>query len=131
MNRIPDRYSTFAERLFAFSAVEGIPRSGSFASISWLKRRGLMSGLIFSKKLFSRDEGTHTNFACLLFGPLKHRPHPDVVTTAITQAVEIEHVFLADALICMPMGSCSSTSSSPHLRSDLSPFEVRLSLSSP
>ncbi|KAJ3545328.1 hypothetical protein NMY22_g2486 [Coprinellus aureogranulatus] len=98
MNWISDRKSTFAERLVAFAAVEGIFFSGSFASIFWLKKRGLMPGLTFSNELISRDEGMHTDFACLLFGHLKRRPHPDVVKTIITQAVEIEQEFLTDAL---------------------------------
>ncbi|CAG2181301.1 unnamed protein product, partial [Oppiella nova] len=59
--------ATFAERLVAFAAVEGIFFSGSFASIFWLKKRGLMPGLTFSNELISRDEGLHCDFACLLF----------------------------------------------------------------
>jgi ribonucleotide reductase beta subunit family protein with ferritin-like domain len=58
----------FAERLVAFAAVEGIFFSGSFCSIFWLKKRGLMPGLTFSNELISRDEGLHTDFACLLYG---------------------------------------------------------------
>jgi ribonucleoside-diphosphate reductase subunit M2 len=104
MNWISDRESTFAERLVAFAAVEGIFFSGSFASIFWLKKRGLMPGLTFSNELISRDEGMHTDFACLLFGHLKRRPHPDVVKTIITQAVEIEQEFLTDALPCKLIG---------------------------
>jgi len=95
---ISDRQSTFAERLVAFAAVEGIFFSGSFASIFWLKKRGLMPGLTFSNELISRDEGMHTDFACLLFSHLKRRPHPDTVNEIITQAVDIEQEFLTDAL---------------------------------
>ncbi|KAF8897422.1 ribonucleotide reductase [Infundibulicybe gibba] len=95
---ISDTRSTFAERLVAFAAVEGIFFSGSFASIFWLKKRGLMPGLTFSNELISRDEGMHTDFACLLFSHLKRRPHPDTVKTIITQAVQIEQEFLTDAL---------------------------------
>jgi len=57
----------FAERLVAFAAVEGIFFSGSFCSIFWLKKRGLMPGLTFSNELISRDEGLHCDFACLLY----------------------------------------------------------------
>jgi ribonucleoside-diphosphate reductase subunit M2 len=57
----------FAERLIAFACVEGIFFSGSFCSIFWLKKRGLMPGLTFSNELISRDEGLHTDFACLLY----------------------------------------------------------------
>ncbi|KAL4074118.1 ribonucleotide reductase [Scleroderma yunnanense] len=95
---ISDQRSTFAERLVAFAAVEGIFFSGSFAAIFWLKKRGLMPGLTFSNELISRDEGMHTDFACLLFSHLKRRPHPDTVEHVITEAVKIEQEFLTDAL---------------------------------
>ncbi|KAI0796571.1 ribonucleotide reductase [Abortiporus biennis] len=95
---ISDKNSAFAERLVAFAAVEGIFFSGSFASIFWLKKRGLMPGLTFSNELISRDEGMHTDFACLLFSLLKRRPHPDVVRKIIVEAVGIEQEFLTDAL---------------------------------
>ncbi|KAF8222760.1 ribonucleotide reductase small subunit [Tricholoma matsutake] len=95
---ISDKHSTFGERLVAFAAVEGIFFSGSFASIFWLKKRGLMPGLTFSNELISRDEGMHTDFACLLFSHLKRRPHPDTVKFIITEAVVIEQEFLTDAL---------------------------------
>ncbi|ELR05146.1 hypothetical protein GMDG_07188 [Pseudogymnoascus destructans 20631-21] len=64
---IQDKDSTFAQRLVAFAAVEGIFFSGSFASIFWLNKRGLMAGLTFSNELISHNEGLHTDFACLLF----------------------------------------------------------------
>jgi len=95
---IADKHTSFAERLVAFAAVEGIFFSGSFASIFWLKKRGLMPGLTFSNELISRDEGMHTDFACLLFSHLKRRPHPETVKRIIMQAVEIEQEFLTDAL---------------------------------
>jgi len=95
---ISDRRASFSERLVAFAAVEGIFFSGSFASIFWLKKRGLMPGLSFSNELISRDEGLHTDFACLLFSHLKKRAHPDTVNRIITEAVAIEQDFLTDAL---------------------------------
>jgi len=95
---ISDRRSTFSERLVAFAAVEGIFFSGSFASIFWLKKRGLMPGLTFSNELISRDEGMHTDFACLLLSHLRRRPHPDVIERIIREAVKIEQEFLTDAL---------------------------------
>ncbi|OAX43870.1 hypothetical protein K503DRAFT_17049 [Rhizopogon vinicolor AM-OR11-026] len=95
---ISDKHATFATRLVAFAAVEGIFFSGSFASIFWLKKRGLMPGLAFSNELISRDEGMHTDFACLLFSHLKRRPHPDVIQKIIVEAVHIEQEFLTDAL---------------------------------
>ncbi|EEP80123.1 ribonucleoside-diphosphate reductase small chain [Uncinocarpus reesii 1704] len=101
---IQDKDSTFAQRLIAFAAVEGIFFSGSFASIFWLKKRGLMPGLTFSNELISRDEGLHTDFACLLFSHIRHRPTPAAVEAIITEAVEIEKEFLTDALPCALLG---------------------------
>ena len=95
---ITDKDSTFACRLIAFAAVEGIFFSGSFASIFWLKKRGLMAGLTFSNELISRDEGMHTDFACLLYSHLNNRPDTELVTKIITEAVTIEQEFLTDAL---------------------------------
>ncbi|KAF9782812.1 beta subunit of ribonucleotide reductase [Thelephora terrestris] len=95
---ITDDGASFGERLVAFAAVEGIFFSGSFASIFWLKKRGLMPGLTFSNELISRDEGMHTDFACLLFSHLRRRPHPKLVEKIIKEAVVIEQEFLTDAL---------------------------------
>jgi ribonucleoside-diphosphate reductase subunit M2 len=95
---ITDQQSTFAIRLVAFAAVEGIFFSGSFAAIFWLKKRSLMPGLTFSNELISRDEGLHTDFACLLFSHLKHRPEPDTIEKIIREAVEIEQEFLTGQL---------------------------------
>ena len=95
---ISDKRSTFAERLVAFAAVEGIFFSGSFASIFWLKKRGLMPGLTYSNELISRDEGLHTDFACLLFTYLKRRPHPNIIQDIIAEAVAIEQAFLSGKL---------------------------------
>ncbi|KAI1500458.1 ribonucleotide reductase [Biscogniauxia marginata] len=101
---ITDKKSTFAQRLIAFAAVEGIFFSGAFASIFWLKKRGLMPGLTFSNELISRDEGLHTDFACLLFSHLKNRPSKDIVQQVITDAVAIEQEFLTEALPCGLLG---------------------------
>lgn len=101
---IQDKNSTFAQRLVAFAAIEGIFFSGSFASIFWLKKRGLMAGLTFSNELISRDEGMHTDFACLLFSHLNHRPSKQAVQDVITEAVEIEQEFLTEALPCALLG---------------------------
>jgi len=89
---------TFAERLIAFAAVEGIFFSGSFCSIFWLKKRGLMPGLTFSNELISRDEGLHCDFACLLYSQLQHPLPKETVTGIIKNAVEIEKEFVSDAL---------------------------------
>jgi ribonucleoside-diphosphate reductase beta chain len=89
---------SFAERLIAFAAVEGIFFSGSFCSIFWLKKRGLMPGLSFSNELISRDEGLHCDFACLLYSMLENKLSEDQVKQVITNAVEIEKEFVTDAL---------------------------------
>ncbi|GAA6033448.1 hypothetical protein JCM8097_001400 [Rhodosporidiobolus ruineniae] len=95
---ISDPKAVFGERLVAFAAVEGIFFSGSFASIFWLKKRGLMPGLTFSNELISRDEGLHTDFACLLFSHLARRPAPHIIQRIISSAVDIEKEFLTSAL---------------------------------
>src|SRR5437016_3874939 len=89
---------SFAERLIAFAAVEGIFFSGSFCSIFWLKKRGLMPGLSFSNELISRDEGLHCDFACLLYKNLRYRLSEEKVKEVITNAVEIEKEVVTDAL---------------------------------
>ncbi|MEM6298792.1 MAG: ribonucleotide-diphosphate reductase subunit beta [Bacteroidota bacterium] len=89
----------FADRLIAFAAVEGIFFSGSFCSIFWLKKRGLMPGLSFSNELISRDEGLHCDFACLLYTKYLNNKLPDErVLRIITEAVAIEQEFVTDAL---------------------------------
>ncbi len=90
---------TFAERVIAFAAVEGIFFSGSFCSIFWLKKRGLMPGLTFSNELISRDEGMHCDFACHLYNHHIDNPLPKVtVTQIITEAVAMEKEFVTEAL---------------------------------
>ena len=89
---------TFAQRLVAFAAVEGIFFSGSFCSIFWLKKRGLMPCLTFSNELISRDEGLHCEFACLLYSMLKNRLSQEEVFSIIADAVAIEKEFITDAL---------------------------------
>lgn len=89
---------SFAERLIAFAAVEGIFFSGSFCAIYWLKKRGLMPGLTFSNELISRDEGLHCYFACTLFKMLKNKLSEERVKQIITEAVEIEKEFISEAL---------------------------------
>lgn len=88
----------FAERLVAFAAVEGIFFSGSFCSIFWLKKRGLMPGLSFSNELISRDEGLHCEFACLLYSMLSNKLSRERVTEIIEDAVRIEKEFITEAL---------------------------------
>lgn len=90
---------SFQERLIAFAAVEGIFFSGSFCSIFWLKKRGLMPGLTFSNELISRDEGMHCDFACLLYNDhIIHKLPKDTIQSIIMDAVEIEKEFVTDAI---------------------------------
>ncbi len=90
---------SFAERLIAFAAVEGIFFSGSFCSIFWLKKRGLMPGLSFSNELISRDEGLHCDFACLLYNNhIYNKLSVETVHEIISDAVTIEKEFVTDAL---------------------------------
>ena len=90
---------SFQERLIAFAAVEGIFFSGSFCSIFWLKKRGLMPGLTFSNELISRDEGMHCDFACLLYQDhIVNKLPQSTVQKLISEAVEIEKEFVTDAL---------------------------------
>src|SRR5689334_7715295 len=89
---------SFAERLVAFAAVEGIFFSGSFCSIFWMKKRGLMPGLTFSNELISRDEGLHCEFACLLYGMLQNKLSEETVQGIIREAVTIEKEFISEAL---------------------------------
>jgi ribonucleoside-diphosphate reductase subunit M2 len=90
--------SSFSERIVAFAVVEGIFFSGSFCSIFWLKKRGLMPGLCFSNELISRDEALHCKFACLLYKKLNHKLPEERVHAIVAEAVEIEKEFVSDAL---------------------------------
>lgn len=90
---------SFAERLVAFAAVEGIFFSGSFCAIYWLKKRNLMPGLCFSNELISRDEGLHCDFACLLYNKLlNNKPKSETILNIICDAVVVEKEFVSDAL---------------------------------
>ncbi len=90
---------SFAERLIAFAAVEGIFFSGSFCSIFWLKKRGLMPGLSFSNELISRDEGLHCDFACMLYSDhIVNKLPKQQVADIIIDAVTIEKEFVSDAI---------------------------------
>ncbi|KAK6188458.1 hypothetical protein SNE40_004627 [Patella caerulea] len=101
---ISDEEADYAERVVAFAAVEGIFFSGSFASIFWLKKRGIMPGLTFSNELISRDEGLHCDFACLMYRHLKNKLTQERIYTIINDAVKIEQEFLTEALPCKLIG---------------------------
>tara|TARA_B100000941_G_scaffold99525_1_gene69494 strand:+ start:7726 stop:8901 length:1176 start_codon:yes stop_codon:yes gene_type:complete len=95
---LDQKRASFAERLVAFAAVEGIFFSGSFCAIFWLKKRGLMPGLTFSNELISRDEGLHCDFACLLHSQLVRGAGEMKIRQIISEAVEIEIEFVTSAL---------------------------------
>ena len=90
---------SFVERLVAFAAVEGIFFSGSFCSIFWLKKRGLMPGLSFSNELISRDEGLHTDFAVHLYkNHIENKLSRERILEIIDSALVIEKEFITEAL---------------------------------
>jgi ribonucleoside-diphosphate reductase beta chain len=96
--------ANFATRLIAFAVVEGIFFSGAFCSIFWLKKRGLMPGLTTSNEFIARDEGLHTDFACLLYGKIKNRLPKAKVYKIVKEAVKIEKNFITKALPCELIG---------------------------
>lgn len=96
--------ASFAERLVAFSVVEGIFFSGSFCAIYWLKKRGFMPGLTFSNELISRDEGMHTDFATLIYSMLTNKLDKSIIYEIVKEAVEIEKQFINEAIPCAMIG---------------------------
>ena len=104
LNWINADSASYAERVVAYASVEGIFFSGSFAAIFWLKKRGLMPGLTFSNELISRDEGLHTDFACLMYSHLVNKLPEARVLQIVCEAVDIEIEFLTEALPCRLIG---------------------------
>lgn len=101
---IENKEEDFGTRLVAFAIIEGVFFSASFCSIYWLKERGLMPGLTFSNELISRDEGQHTDFACLLHSMLKNKPSQEKVSDIMKSAVDIEQRFITDSIPCNLIG---------------------------
>ena len=101
---IDSKEASFATRLMAFAVIEGIFFSGAFCSIFWLKQRGLMPGLTVSNEFISRDEGLHTEFACLLYGKLVNKLSKQEAHKIIREAVKIEKNFITKALPCELIG---------------------------
>merc|ERR1711971_1012368 len=94
----------FIQRLVAFACVEGIFFSGSFCALFWLKKRGLMPGLTFSNELISRDEGLHTDFACMLYKTCKDTLDDETMAEIVRSAVDCEKEFICDSLPCDLIG---------------------------
>ena len=103
------KHASFASRLVAFAAVEGVFFSGSFCAIYWLKQRGLMPGLTFSNELISRDEGMHTDFAVLLYSQLRNQLSESAIHQIIREAVEIECRFITSSIPCAMLGMNSES----------------------
>lgn len=101
---ITSKEDSFAHRLVAFAAVEGIFFSGAFCAIFWLKERGVMPGLSFSNELISRDEALHTEFAILLYSMLKNKLSQNEIHALIKDAVEIETEFITESIPCHLLG---------------------------
>jgi ribonucleoside-diphosphate reductase beta chain len=101
---IDNKDASFATRLVGFAAVEGIFFSGAFCAIFWLKQRGLMPGLTISNEFIARDEGLHTEFACLLYTKLANKLSKKEVHKIIRDAVKIEKQFITKSLPCELIG---------------------------
>jgi ribonucleoside-diphosphate reductase beta chain len=104
MTWIDNKDASFATRLLAFAAVEGIFFSGAFCAIFWLKQRGIMPGLTLSNEFIARDEGLHTDFACLLYTKLVNRLSKQQAHKIIRDAVKIEKQFITKSLPCELIG---------------------------
>lgn len=101
---IVDQEASFAQRLLAFAIVEGVFFSASFCAIFWLRERGLLPGLSFANQLISRDEGLHTQFACLLYSKLENKLSESTVQKMFQEAVDIEMEFITESIPCAMIG---------------------------
>ena len=107
---IDDKYSSFATRLIAFAALEGIFFSSSFCSIYWIKEKNILQGLTKSNEFISRDEALHRDFACELYNQLKNRDdyildtNNNIIIQIIKEAVEIEKEFIMKSIPCNLIG---------------------------
>ena len=99
----------WATRVMAFAVVEGVFFSGAFCSIFWIKQRGILPGLTASNEFIARDEGLHTDFACLLYSKCKHKLPKTKAHKLIREAVKIEKEFIIDALPCSLIGMSASS----------------------
>jgi len=101
---INDKNASFSTRLVAFAIVEGIFFSSSFASIYWIKKRGMLHGLTLSNEFISRDEALHVEFAVLLYHKLINKLDKNTFYKIMTEAVEIEKEFILEAIPCRLIG---------------------------
>jgi ribonucleoside-diphosphate reductase beta chain len=102
---INNKSASFGQRLIAFAIVEGVFFSGSFCAIFWIKKKNIMPGLTMSNELISRDEGMHTDFACLLYNDyIKNKLDEKTIHQMFKSAVEIERKFICESLKCSLLG---------------------------
>jgi ribonucleoside-diphosphate reductase subunit M2 len=101
---IEDKTASFAKRLMAFAVIEGVFFSGAFCSIFYFKQRGILPGLTSSNEFISRDEGLHTDFACLIYSKLINRLSKEEAYSLMAESVDIEKAFITDALPCSMIG---------------------------
>lgn len=101
---IADTLAPFSQRLVAFAIVEGVFFSASFCAIFWMRERGLLPGLSFANQLISRDEGLHTQFACLLYSKLNNKLDETVIHQMFKEAVDIEMHFITESIPCAMIG---------------------------
>jgi ribonucleoside-diphosphate reductase subunit M2 len=106
---IMDEKSSFAQRLIAFSIVEGVFFSGSFCAIYWLKKRGLMPGLTSANEFIARDEGMHTETAYTLYKLLEEKVDQEIVYAMFEEAISIEKEFITESIPCDLIGMNSPT----------------------
>jgi ribonucleotide reductase beta subunit family protein with ferritin-like domain len=104
INWIKSPEVSFAKRLMSFAVIEGVFFSGAFCSIFYFKQRGILPGLTSSNEFISRDEGLHTNFACLLYSKLVNRLSTAEAHALVREAVTIEKEFITEALPCALIG---------------------------
>jgi ribonucleoside-diphosphate reductase beta chain len=104
MNYMDSKRANFATRMMAFAVVEGVFFSGAFCAIYWFKQRGIMHGLTTSNELISRDEGLHTEFACLIYSKIINKLSISEAHSLIREAVEIEQEFIITSLPCSLIG---------------------------
>jgi len=109
MKWILDENSSFSQRLVAFAIVEGIFFSGSFCAIYWLKKRGLMTGLTSANEFIARDEGMHTETACVLYSLLEDKVSEKTIHQMIEDALTIEKEFITESIPCDLIGMNSPT----------------------
>jgi ribonucleotide reductase beta subunit family protein with ferritin-like domain len=101
---VSDEIAPFSQRLVAFAIVEGVFFSASFCAIFWMRERGLLPGLSFANQLISRDEGLHTQFACLLYSKLQTKLSEEVIYAIFEEAVQIEMKFITESIPCAMIG---------------------------